>query len=163
MGTHTKAATFVCVTQLRRAIMQNDSTVQTEQAEIPAYLQCKPRTFNVSLKDDHGESCELVFKIIVKCIDEELHEHNKFWSGHQERLNDNDGDIVKVVLKLIGPMVHTACHEGKDWVSVGNRYGINSIFNQEGWNPECFEITHLYFEDYINDNSFEVSSVALEG
>lgn len=29
--------------------MQNDSTVQTEQAEIPAYLQCEPRTFKVKL------------------------------------------------------------------------------------------------------------------
>ncbi len=28
MSTHTKAATFVCVTQSRRAIMQNDSNVQ---------------------------------------------------------------------------------------------------------------------------------------
>jgi len=109
MSTHTKAATFVCVTQLRRAIMQNDSNVETNQAEIPAHLKCDPRTYKVSLKDDHGESCELVFKIIIKCTDEALHEHNKFWSHHQERLDDNNGDIVAVVLKLIGPMVHTAC------------------------------------------------------
>ncbi|WP_332604182.1 hypothetical protein [Acinetobacter sp. ESBL14] len=27
--------------------MQNDSTVQTEQAEIPTHLQCEPRTYEV--------------------------------------------------------------------------------------------------------------------
>lgn len=143
--------------------MQNDSNVETTQAEIPAHLKCDPRIFNVSLKDDHGETCELVFKIIIKCTDEALHEHNKFWSNHQERLEDNNGDIVAVILKLIGPMVYTACHAGIDWIGVGNKYGINSIFNEEGWDPDCFEITKLYFEDYINDDAFEVSPAVLEG
>ena len=32
-----------------RAIMQNDSNAETAQAEIPAYLQCEPRTFKVKL------------------------------------------------------------------------------------------------------------------
>lgn len=35
--------------------MQNDSNVETNQAEIPAHLKCDPRTYKVSLKDDHGE------------------------------------------------------------------------------------------------------------
>ncbi|MDF2419163.1 DUF2528 family protein [Acinetobacter beijerinckii] len=143
--------------------MQNDSTAQTEQAEIPAYLQCEPRTFEVKY-DKFSDVCDLEFTIVIKCTDDELHEHNNFWSGHKDRLNENNGDIVAVMLKMIARDVFYACFEGKR--SVGYppyKWGINTIFQEEGWGSDCFEITKLWFESYVSGDDFEFEPVVVEG
>lgn len=139
------------------------SEIENKTPEVPAYLQCEPRTYEVKLKDDHDETYDLEFTIVIKCTDEALHEHNNFWSGSKDRLADNNGDIAAVVLKLIGPMVLSACHRGKNWIGIGTKYGINSIFNEEGWSPDSFEITKLYFYDYVDVDSFEIKSIKVEG
>ncbi|EMP8705040.1 DUF2528 family protein [Acinetobacter baumannii] len=143
--------------------MQNDSNVETVQAEIPVYLQCAPRTFKVAY-DRSSHERELDFTIVVKCTDEMLHEHNQFWAGHKDRLKENDGDIVAVMLKMIGKIVFYSCYEGK--TSVGYppyKWGINTIFQEEGWDSNCFEITQLNFDDYISGDDFEFEPVVLEG
>ncbi|MEF9955649.1 MAG: DUF2528 family protein [Acinetobacter sp.] len=143
--------------------MQNNSTAQTEQAEIPVHLQCKPRTFKVTY-DKFSDVCELEFTIIIKCTDEMLHEHNNFWSGYNDRLNENNGDIVAVMLKMIARDVFYACYEGK--TNVGSppyRWGINTIFQEEGWYSDCFEITKLHFESYVNGDDFEITPISVEG
>ena len=143
--------------------MQNDSTPQTAQAEIPKYLQCDPRTYKVTF-DKWSDVCELEFTIVIKCTDEMLNEHNEFWSGHKDRLNENQGDVAKVILKMIARDVFHACYEGK--VSVGSppyKWGINTIFHEEGWDRDCFEIIKLHFEDYISGDDFEFELAKAEG
>ena len=142
--------------------MQNDSNVETPQAEIPDYLRCEPRTFKVT--HHMSDTCDLQFILVIKCTDEMLHEHNKFWSDHQYRLDQNGGDIVKVMLKMIAVDAYNACFQGK--ASVGYppyRWGINTIFQEEGWDSDCFEITKLYFDNYISGDDFEFEPVQAEG
>ena len=141
-------------------------TVQIEkieqQAEIPDYLRCDPRTFKVT--HHMSDTCDLQFTLVIKCTDEMLHEHNTFWSNHQNRLDENGGDIVKVMLKMIAVDVFNACFQGK--ASVGYppyRWGINTIFQEEGWDSDCFEITKLYFDNYISGDDFEFEPVQAEG
>ena len=141
--------------------MQNDSNVETPQAEIPAYLQCEPRTYKVKLNDWHEDTCDLEFTVNIKCTDEYLTEHNKFWSRHEDRLKDNSGDVVAVVLKMIGTSVFWWCYEHNS-NSLHEKYGVNSIFNQEGWDSRCFEITKLYFENHVRDDEFEFEPVKAE-
>lgn len=112
--------------------MQHDSNVETPQAEIPEYLRCEPRTFKVT--HHMSDTCDLQFTLVIKCTDEMLHEHNTFWSNHQNRLDENGGDIVKVMLKMIAVDVFNACFQGKDNVGYPPyRWGINTIFQEEGW------------------------------
>lgn len=85
--------------------MQNDSNVEITQAEIPEYLRCEPRTYKVKLNHWHDDTCELEFTVVIKCTENELHEHNNFWSNHKSRLEENNGDIVAVILKMIGKAV----------------------------------------------------------
>ncbi|MFH7805657.1 DUF2528 family protein [Acinetobacter sp. BSP-53] len=141
--------------------MQNDSNVETSQAEIPAYLQCEPRTYKVKLDSVHEFTCDLEFTVIIKCTNEELHEHNNFWSNSEYRLKKNNGDIVAVILKMIGRKVFWACYGGKDVVSSdhASSWGINSIFHEEGWGHESFEITKLNFDNYVDDDAFEFEPV----
>ena len=143
--------------------MQNDSTVQTEQAEIPTHLQCEPRTYEV-IYDRLSDVCDLEFTIIIKCTDEMLHEHNNFWSGHKDRLQEHNGDIVAVMLKMISRNVFYACFKGK--ISVGYppfKWGINTIFQEEGWDSDCFEITKLWFDGFVSGDDFEFKPVQSEG
>ena len=143
--------------------MQHDSTPQTAEAEIPKYLQCEPRTYKVTF-DKWNDVCELDFTIVIKCTDEELHEHNNFWSNANYRLSENNGDIVAVILKMIGKNVFYSCYEGTYQVSTPPyKYGINTIFQNEGWNDKCFEITNLNFEDYVDGDDFEFELVKPEG
>ncbi|ENX35811.1 DUF2528 family protein [Acinetobacter courvalinii] len=144
--------------------MQNDSTLQTEQAEIPEYLQCDPRTFHVKY-DKWSDVCDLEFTIVIKCTDSELHEHNNFWSNHESRLKENNGDIVKVILKMISKKVFWACYNGKDTVAtdIASSWGINSIFHEEGWGRDCFEITKIHFDNYVSGDDFEFTPVNAEG
>ncbi len=143
--------------------MQHDSNVQTAEAEIPLYLQCPPRTFNVKY-DQFSDVCELEFTLVIKCTDEMLHEQNQFWSQHKDRLKENDGDIVKVLLKMIAVDVFNACFQGKDNVGIAPfKWGINTIFQEEGWSSDCFEITKLYFHNYVSGNDFEFKPVQIEG
>lgn len=142
--------------------MQNDSTPQTVEAEIPAYLQCDSRTFIVKLNSVHDRTCTLEFTIVIKCTDEELHEHNNYWAVHKIRLNHNKGDIVAVILRMIGTEVFWWCNENKT-NSLHPEYGVNSMFNQQGWNARCFEITNLSFENNVNDEAFEFEPVRAEG
>lgn len=141
--------------------MQNDSTVETPQAEIPAYLQCEPRKFKVNLNNWHEFSCELEFIVTIKCTDEELHEHNNFWASHQHRLQENNGDIVAVMLKMIGRKVFWFCYENGFSPFYGAE-SANKIFQQEGWSSDCFEITKLYFESLVDDDQFEFEPVKAE-
>ncbi|OTG61214.1 hypothetical protein B9T36_02090 [Acinetobacter sp. ANC 4204] len=141
--------------------MQNDSSVESSQAEIPVYLQCEPRTYKVKLNHWHEDTCELEFTVVIKCIDEELHGHNKFWSGHQSRLEENNSDIVAVILKMIGTKVFWWCCQNNS-NSLHEKYGVNSIFHEEGWLSDCFEITKLYFENYVRDEDFEFEPVKAE-
>lgn len=143
--------------------MQNDSTVQTEQAEIPTYLQCEPRTYNVNY-DRFSDVCNLEFTIVIKCTDDELHEHNNFWSNHESRLKENNGDIVSVILKMISKKVFWACYNGKDTVATDHAasWGINSIFHAEGWGHDCFEITKIYFDNYVSGDDFVFTPVTGE-
>ncbi|MDA5044765.1 DUF2528 family protein [Acinetobacter baumannii] len=144
--------------------MQNDSNVETTQAEIPAYLMCEPRTFKVKY-DKWSDVCDLEFTIVIKCTDEELHEHNNFWSNHESRLKENNGDIVSVILKMISKRVFWACYNGKDTIATdpAASWGINSIFHSEGWSHTCFEITKIYFENYVSGDDFEFEPVVVEG
>ncbi|WAU72980.1 MULTISPECIES: DUF2528 family protein [unclassified Acinetobacter] len=143
--------------------MQNDSTVETEQAEIPVHLQCEPRTFKVTY-DKFSDVCELEFTIIIKCTDEMLHEHNNFWAGYNDRLNENNGDIVAVMLKMIARDVFYACYEDKANVGIPPyKWGINTIFQEEGWDCNSFEITKLHFESYVNGDDFEITPISVEG
>ena len=142
--------------------MQNDSNVETPQAEIPEHLRCEPRTFKVT--HHMSDTCDLQFTLVIKCTDEMLHEHNTFWSNHQNRLDENGGDIVKVMLKMIAVDVFNACFQGKDNVGYPPyRWGINTIFQEEGWDSDCFEITKLYFDNYISGDDFEFEPVQAEG
>lgn len=141
-------------------------TVQMEkidppQAKIPDYLQCEPRTYKVNF-DQWNDSFELEFTITIKCTDEMLHEHNKFWSNHADRLNDNNGNIVAVLLRLIAVDVFHWCitHNSN---SLHEKYGVNSIFHEEGWISSCFKITQLYFENSIRGEDFEFEPVQVEG
>lgn len=140
--------------------MQNDSNVQTEKGEIPIELQCESRTYKVKHNDD--STFELEFTIEIKCIDDYLHDHNKFWSCHKDRLEENENDIVAVILKMIGTNVFWWCYQN-DSNSVHKKYGVNSIFTEEGWDARCFEITKLYFENYVRDEDFEFEPVKVEG
>lgn len=141
--------------------MQNDSNVETPKAEIPNFLQCEPRKYNVTLNHWHEETCELEFTLVIKCTDEALHEHNNFWCENDYRLDSNDGDIVAVILKMIGRKVFWWCYEHNS-NSVHKDYGMNSIFKDEGWSPLCFEITELNFYNYIDDDSFEFEPAVME-
>lgn len=134
--------------------MQDNSNVQSPKAEIPQYLRCDPRTYKVNLNQWHEDTCELQFTIVIKCTDEILHEHNKFWSSAKERLEDNNGDIIAVILKMIGRNVFWWCYENNS-TSLHEKYGVNSIFQQEGWSSDCFQITKLYFENFVRDEDFE--------
>lgn len=140
--------------------MQNDSNVEIPQTEIPEYLRCDPRTYKVTY-DKFSDTCELEFTLVIKCTDAELHEHNNFWSEHVYRLSENDGDIVAVILKMIARDVFFACYQNKDLVSTNHAasYGINSIFHEEGWNPKCFEITEIYFDNYVDGSLFNFEKV----
>ncbi|WP_445114992.1 DUF2528 family protein [Acinetobacter sp. WZC-1] len=142
--------------------MQNDSNVKTPQAKIPEYLKCEPRTYKVRLNHWHEDTCELEFTVIIKCTDNMLHEHNNFWSCHKDRLNENNGDIVAVILKMIGNVVFWWCYENNS-NSLHEKYGVNSIFHEEGWLSDCFQITKLYFENHVRDEDFEFNPVTVEG
>ena len=142
--------------------MQNDSNVETSQAEIPDFLQCEPRTYNVKLNHWHEDTCDLEFKIVIKCTDQALHEHNNFWCESYSRLDYNDGDIVAVILKMIGSKVFWYCYE-HNHTSLDAKYGVNSIFKDEGWSPLYFEITELSFDNYVDDDAFEFEPVKVEG
>lgn len=141
-------------------------TVQIEkieqQVEIPDYLRCDPRTYKVKLNNWHNDTCELEFTVVIKCNDEALHEHNKFWCEHDYRLVMNDGDIVAVILKMIGTKVFWWCYEHNS-NSIHEKYGVNSIFKDEGWNSLCFEITEMFFDNYVDDDAFEFKPVKAEG
>ncbi|WP_026471122.1 DUF2528 family protein [Alkanindiges illinoisensis] len=135
--------------------MQNDSTVVNleHQSQLPTLV----RKFKVSC-NNMGDFF-LEFTILVKCDDAELHELNNFWSGHDDRLRASQGDIVKAVLKLIGPLVLAVCRDGNDYIgtpSTAHRYGINSVFNQEGFDPAAFEIVDIDYSDCIEDDDFVV-------
>lgn len=143
-------------------------TVQIEkieqQVEIPDYLRCDPRTYKVTY-DKFSDVCDLEFTIVIKCTDDELHDHNNFWSNSESRLKENNGDIISVILKMISKNVFWAVYEGKNIVSSDHSasWGINSIFHAEGWRHNCFEITKLYFENYVSGDDFEFESVQTEG
>ncbi|MCU4315259.1 DUF2528 family protein [Acinetobacter bereziniae] len=138
--------------------MQHDSNLETPQAEIPEYLSCEPRTYKVKLNHWHENTCELEFTVIIKCTDDYLHEHNNFWSSHKSRLQDNNGDIVAVILKMIGRRVFWYCYENGFSPYYGAEYA-NSIFQDEGWSSDCFELTKLYFESFVEDEDFEFEPV----
>ena len=142
--------------------MQHDSNVETLQAEIPEYLQCEPRTYTVKLNSDHEFTCDLEFKVIIKCTDQALHEHNNFWCDAESRLDDNDDDIVAVILKMIGRKVFWWCYEHNS-NSTHPIYGVNSIFKDEGWSTRSFEIKELSFDNYVDDEAFEFQPVVVEG
>ncbi|ATU46295.1 hypothetical protein CS557_12710 [Acinetobacter junii] len=144
--------------------MQNDSNVETTQAEIHPFLKADPRTYKVKLKDDHEFTTELEFTIVIKCTDSALHEINSFWSSDQERLEDNDGDIVAVILKMIGRKLYWECYRrnGHVYAPSDYKYGVNSIFNDEGWWAEGFEIIEISFDDFITMDEFEIEPVVVE-
>ncbi|ATO20022.1 hypothetical protein BS636_10320 [Acinetobacter sp. LoGeW2-3] len=138
------------------------SEIENKTPEVPAYLQCEPRTYKVKLNHWHEDTCELEFTVVIKCTDEELHEHNNFWSNHQSRLEENKGDIAAVILKMIGSSVFWWCYENNS-NSLHEKYGVNSIFHQEGWSSKCFEIIKLYFSNNVRDEDFEFEPVVVEG
>ncbi|WBX39006.1 DUF2528 family protein [Acinetobacter schindleri] len=138
------------------------SEIENKTPEVPAYLQCEPRTYEVKLNDTHEFTCELDLTVVIKCTDEMLHEHNDFWSNSESRLEENDGDIVAVILKMIGRKAFWHCY-GQNFISPSTKYGINRIFQDEGWGPECFEITRVRFDNYVNDEEFEIKPVQVEG
>ena len=142
--------------------MQHDSNVETPQAEIPEFLRCDSRTYKVKLNHWHEDTCDLEFTVVIKCTNEYLHETNNFWSSHKSRLEDNNGDIVAVILKMIGSSVFWWCYENNS-NSIHDKYGVNSIFYEEGWDARCFQITKLYFENNVRDEDFEFEPVIVEG
>lgn len=129
---------------------------------IPEYLLCEPRHFKVKLNHWHEDTCDLEFEIAIKCTDTELHVFNNFWSNHKYRLSQNNGDIVAVVLKMIGTTVFWWCYE-HNTNSLHHQYGVNSVFKQEGWDSDCFEITKLNFENNVRDEDFEITPISVEG
>lgn len=136
--------------------------IDQPQAEIPEFLRCDPRTYKVKLNNWHNDTCELEFTVVIKCTDEALHEHNKFWCEDDYRLDMNDGDIVAVILKMIGRKVFWWCYEHNS-NSIHEKYGVNSIFKDEGWSSLCFEITEMCFDNYVDDDAFEFEPVQPEG
>lgn len=140
--------------------MQHDSNPQSTPVEIPAYLKCEPRTYKVKLNDWHEHSCELKFTVVIKCTDQELHEHNNFWAGHEYRLKENNGDIVAIILKMIGRKVFWQCYEDGFSRSSNEKFA-NKIFESEGWASDCFEITKLDFVNLVDDDEFEFEPVAV--
>lgn len=129
---------------------------------IPEYLLCEPRTYKVNLNSWHESTCELEFTVVIKCTDDELHEHNNFWSGHKYRLEENNGDVVAVILKMIGRKVFWYCYEN-GFSRFTGAASANEIFQQEGWLSDCFEITKLHFENLVDDDEFEFEPVVVEG
>lgn len=140
--------------------MQHDSNSQSTPVEIHPSLKCEPRTYKVKLNHWHEDTCELEFTVIIKCIDEELHEHNNFWSNNESRLEDNEGNIIAVILKMIGRKVFWWCYEHNS-NSLHETYGVNSIFRDEGWSSLCFEITEMCFDNYVDYDAFEFEPVAV--
>lgn len=142
--------------------MQHDSNVEIPQAEIPEFIRCDPRTYKVKLNHWHEDTCDLEFTVVIKCTNEYLHETNNFWSSYKSRLEDNNGDIVAVILKMIGSSVFWWCYENNS-NSIHEKYGVNSIFYEEGWDARCFQITKLHFENHVRDEDFEFEPVLVEG
>ncbi|WP_228259989.1 hypothetical protein [Acinetobacter sp. ANC 4779] len=138
--------------------MEEYETTHGVNFGIPEYLLCEPRTFKVKLDNWHEDTCDLEFTVVIKCTDVELHEHNNFWSNNQNRLEDNNGNIVAVILKMIGRKVFWWCYEHNSTL-LHPKYGVNSIFTNEGWNSNCFEITNLNFCNHVNDDAFEFEPV----
>jgi hypothetical protein len=139
-------------------------TIQMErevQLKEKVHLQCEPRTFEVKLNSSHESTCELEFTVIIKCTDEALHEHNNFWCESDSRLDLNNGDIVAVILKLIGDKVFKYCYE-QNSTPFDQHFRANSIFKEEGWNSLYFEITKLWFNTLITEDDFEFKSVEVE-
>ena len=134
------------------------SEVELNAVDIPDFLKCEPRTYKVKLNHWHEDTCELEFKIVIKCTDQALHEHNQFWCESDSRLDDNDGDIVAVILKMIGRKVFWYCYK-HNHTSLHSKYGVNSILKDEGWSPLCFEIIELSFDNYVDDDAFEFEPV----
>lgn len=125
----------------------------------PEYLQCEPRKFKVTYDEFNDDVVELEFDIVIKCTDQMLHEHNQFWSNHEDRLKYNNNDIVAVMLKFIAKLVLYACYQGKDYISNYHQNGINSIFYEEGFSPDCFEITRIYFSNNVSEDDFKFSKI----
>ena len=142
--------------------MQHDSNVETPQAEISEFLRHDPMTYKVKLNHWHEGTCELEFTVVIKCTDEALNEHNNFWCEADYRLASNEGNIVAVILKMIGRKVFWWCYEHNS-NSLHQTYGVNSIFKDEGWSSMHFEITEMCFDNYVDEDAFEFEQVQAEG
>lgn len=129
-------------------------TDNTKQ-DVPTYLQCQPRTYIVERNHWHDHTFDLKFTVVIKCTDEILHEINNFWSGEKYRLIGSDNDIEKTILKMIGTNVFWYCYR-ENTNSLHPKWGVNSIFANEGWYADCFEITKLDFENFIRDEDFDI-------
>ncbi|EPH33270.1 hypothetical protein L293_0869 [Acinetobacter gyllenbergii CIP 110306 = MTCC 11365] len=65
---------------------------------------------------------------------------------------------------MIGKSVFFACFEGKESVGIPPyKWGVNTIFQEEGWYSDCFEIIKIHFESYVSGEDFEFSPVLPEG
>lgn len=83
-------------------------------------------------RSTYADDCEMLVDIDHDIMtDEMLHEINNFWNGADHRLENEDGNVVNAILKML--------HRRALYLDVEYRYsldGLISLFDtQEGWPP----------------------------
>ncbi len=149
--------------------MQNDSNVETPQAEIPAYLQCEPRTYTLKSKSKFDDIIEFKINILIKCTDEHVSQvFNSVFDNHSGtaskyfKLYKNNN--LEFFLNIIAWLASDFCIERiNDWNNVEQLQ--KHILNQGillGF-LDCFEIKVVDFEWFLNYDHFEIVVENAEG
>lgn len=142
--------------------MQNDSNVETPQVEIPAYLQCEPRTYTLKSKSKFDDIIEFKINILIKCTDEHVSQvFNSVFDNHSGtaskyfKLYKNNN--LEFFLNIIAWLASDFCIERiNDWNNVEQLQ--KHILNQGillGF-LDCFEIKAVDFEWFLNYDHFEI-------
>lgn len=87
--------------------------------------------------EDAWKDCDVTVEVDHEILTEErAAEINSFWSGDEERLRDEDGDVVRAVIKYAARMwIYDLLEAGGVYVSDGgqSRYWTEYRHNMEGW------------------------------
>lgn len=150
--------------------MQNDSTPQTAEAEIPKYLLCEPRFFTVILNKDFDEILESKIEICIKCTDDHISYIFNDWFGDVSKdiakriLIENKNNKLAVFLKLIAWQSTNYCIQNGEYI-IDLEYLNKSIKNNDSLKTieDCFEVKNIDYDVYLNPGNFEIEQVQVEG
>ncbi len=96
-----------------------------------------------------------------KCTEELLTEINNFWSGHEDRLNEADGNLLHAVLGIIYRRTWWTLAEmgGLAWVDDM----VKEFGKMEGWPPMdgSFGIKFVSFDDVEFDHTPRIEEVVI--